>query len=113
MADKTFTANMEGIVMHPKDNVVTVLRDIKSGEQISFLVQTEIYQIKSIQDLDYGHKMAFKNIKNNEIVYKYGESIGKATQNISIGEHVHVHNMEGIRGRGDKQRVRRMENDND
>ncbi|PLS04890.1 UxaA family hydrolase [Neobacillus cucumis] len=103
MADKTFVSNLEGIVMHPKDNVVTVLRDIKKGEQICFMVQTEIYQIKSIQDLTFGHKMAFKTIQIGEIVYKYGESIGRATEHISIGEHVHVHNMEGIRGRGDQQ----------
>ncbi|MEH7414473.1 UxaA family hydrolase [Neobacillus drentensis] len=103
MADKTFVSNMEGIVMHPIDNVVTVLRDIKKGEQISFLVQTEIYKIKCIQDLNFGHKMAFKTIQIGETVYKYGESIGRATEDILTGEHVHVHNIEGIRGRGDKQ----------
>ena len=102
MEDKMFTVNMEGIVMHPKDNVVTVLKDIKNGEQISFFVQTKSYKIKSIQDLTYGHKLAFKNIQKGEIVYKYGEPIGKATQTISIGEHIHVHNIEGIRGRGDQ-----------
>jgi altronate dehydratase small subunit len=75
MADKTFVSNMEGIVMHPKDNVVTVLRDIKKGEQISFLVLTEEYKIKCIQELNFGHKMAFKTIQNSEIVYKYGERL--------------------------------------
>ncbi|VFS54652.1 Uncharacterised protein [Leminorella grimontii] len=34
-------------------------------------------------------------------VYKYGESIGRATQAIELGEHVHVHNVESERGRGD------------
>ncbi|WP_202171271.1 UxaA family hydrolase [Bacillus sp. USDA818B3_A] len=113
MAEKTFVPNMEGIVMHPKDNVVTVLRDIKNGEQICFMVQTEIYQIKSLQDLNFGHKMAFKTIRNSEIVYKYGESIGRATADISIGEHVHVHNIEGIRGRGDQKNDKENVNGND
>ncbi len=34
-------------------------------------------------------------------VYKYGESIGRATQEIKSGDYVHVHNVESERGRGD------------
>ena len=33
---------------------------------------------------------------------KYGEVIGAATRDIRVGEHVHVHNVEGKRGRGDR-----------
>jgi altronate dehydratase small subunit len=33
---------------------------------------------------------------------KYGLSIGTASQNIKAGDHVHVHNVESNRGRGDK-----------
>jgi altronate dehydratase small subunit len=36
-------------------------------------------------------------------VIKYGETIGLATSDISPGEHVHVHNVEGQRGRGDRR----------
>jgi altronate dehydratase small subunit len=32
---------------------------------------------------------------------KYGEIIGKATTDIKPGQHVHVHNVAGTRGRGD------------
>jgi len=35
-------------------------------------------------------------------VLKYGEVIGRATTRIEAGELVHVQNMEGCRGRGDK-----------
>jgi len=33
---------------------------------------------------------------------KYGETIGSATEYIKQGDHVHVHNVEGLRGRGDR-----------
>lgn len=32
---------------------------------------------------------------------KYGESIGRANEDIAFGEYVHIHNMEAMRGRGD------------
>ncbi len=31
------------------------------------------------------------------------QPFGAATLSIPVGEHVHVHNIEGIRGRGDKR----------
>ncbi len=34
-------------------------------------------------------------------VIKYGEIIGRATCDIDVGDHVHVHNVESQRGRGD------------
>jgi len=34
---------------------------------------------------------------------KYGEPIGIATRDIRSGQHVHVHNLESARGRGDKE----------
>jgi altronate dehydratase small subunit len=40
-------------------------------------------------------------ISKGQDVLKYGEVIGQATQDISEGKHVHVHNVESLRGRGD------------
>ncbi|MDQ6598863.1 SAF domain-containing protein [Bacillus salipaludis] len=41
-----------------------------------------------------------------EDILKYGEVIGLATTDIEPGEHVHIHNLEGKRGRGDKVEVK-------
>jgi altronate dehydratase small subunit len=35
------------------------------------------------------------------LIHKYGQMIGRASAAIAAGEHVHVHNVEGVRGRGD------------
>ena len=42
-----------------------------------------------------------KKISKGENLIKYGEAIGQATQDIEEGQHVHVHNVESLRGRGD------------
>ena len=48
-----------------------------------------------------------KNIDSGENIIKYGEIIGKASKPIKTGEHVHVHNIESTRGRGDLEADRR------
>ena len=40
-----------------------------------------------------GHKYALKDIKEGDYVIKYGEIIGRATQDIAKGEWVHTHNV--------------------
>ncbi|MBR2341633.1 MAG: altronate dehydratase [Clostridia bacterium] len=40
-----------------------------------------------------GHKYALKDIKQGDYVIKYGEIIGRATQDIAEGEWVHTHNV--------------------
>ncbi len=41
-----------------------------------------------------GHKFALKNIKKGEYIVKYGEIIGRATQDVVKGEWVHTHNVQ-------------------
>ena len=40
-----------------------------------------------------GHKAARGSIRRGELVIKYGEAIGRATQDIAPGEWVHTHNL--------------------
>lgn len=80
------------------DNVVTCLRTLINGEEVT--VCGKRYIVK--QDIPQFHKMAIEDIKKGSAVYKYGQIIGLATYDISAGEYVHVHNVESTRGRGDK-----------
>lgn len=43
------------------------------------------------------HKVALEDILKGEEVTEYGRTIGVATENISSGEHVHTHNLKGLR----------------
>ncbi len=51
--------------------------------------------------IPFGFKMAVTGIARGAQVIKYGESIGIASRDISPGQLVHIHNIEGARGRGD------------
>lgn len=83
------------IIVNEKDNVATALRDLKKGEEVA--------NVKLQGDITGGHKFALKNIKKDELIIKYAEAIASASCDISAGEWVHIHNIVGIRGRGDKE----------
>jgi altronate dehydratase small subunit len=90
------------IVIDSKDNVATALQSLKKGTLIRTAVGEWQVDTTIAQDIPYGHKVAIKDIKKGTAVIKYGEVIGLATENIEKGYLVHVHNVEGNRGRGDK-----------
>lgn len=90
------------VVDEEKDNVATILStEIVAGMTIPVSVGGRELQIKVNADIPYGHKVAIKAIKKGETVYKYGLSIGTASADIQVGDHVHIHNIEPNRGRGD------------
>lgn len=86
---------MNLVKVNEKDNVATLLKNFLKGSMAG--------DITLLDDISKGHKIALKDIKKGEYIIKYGEYIGIASMDIKKGEHVHVHNIEGIRGRGDKE----------
>lgn len=87
------------VVINPKDNVATTLKDLKKGQSITIEVGGIKLEIVLLNTIPFGHKIALREITKGEDVVKYGEVIGRATQDIDIGEHVHIHNVESKRGR--------------
>lgn len=75
------------------DNVATALLPLHKGE--------EALGVTILEDIPQGHKFATAIIHKGEAVIKYDAHIGVATENIQPGMWVHVHNIEGERGRGD------------
>ena len=88
---------MHALLMHPADNVAVAAVDLAAGQT----VQVADEAIPVIQAIPFGHKLARRAIGRGEIVIKYGQPIGRAVADIAAGEHVHVHNIESLRGRGD------------
>jgi len=86
---------LQAIILDQKDNVTTVLTDIKKGEQVS-CGETKITALTAVRA---GHKLALKSIKKGEDVIKYGYPIGRASRAIRAGEHVHTHNLQSMRGK--------------
>ncbi|MFD9625400.1 UxaA family hydrolase [Peribacillus muralis] len=85
------------------DNVAVTLQDVPPKTVVIVNFSKDIpLRITIKEQISFGHKFAVRPIKKGDEILKYGEIIGKATRDIEEGEHVHVHNLEGIRGRGDK-----------
>ena len=91
------------IILHAKDNVGIIKKDVKEGDTI--IVKKEKFRnsIKVKENIPFRFKIALKDIHIGDKIIKSGEIIGKACHEIKKGEMVHVHNIEGLRGRGDLQ----------
>jgi len=92
------------IVINEQDNVATVIGCAQAGQEVPLAGETSLQTVRAASDLPFGHKLALQPIAAGEKVIKYGHSIGTASQDISPGQHVHIHNMESDRGRGDLNR---------
>src|ERR1700680_1316031 len=75
--------------IHRDDNVLIVVvpgkpgdRDIVDGREIVFA-----------QNVAIGHKVAARDIKAGEKVYKCGVPIGSAKEMIPAGPHMHLHTL--------------------
>ena len=73
------------IRLHPLDNVVVSARRLMKGQRVE--------TVSARDDIPAGHKVAVVAIAAGQPVFKYGQVIGVATQDISPGAHVHVHNL--------------------
>ncbi|ATC24502.1 altronate dehydratase [Caulobacter vibrioides] len=82
----------------PRDHVATALRDLACGESVS--AHGEHFIVRA--DVPKGHKIATRVVRSGDDVLKYGWPIGRATADIAVGDHVHVHNvitrLEGVEG---------------
>ncbi len=91
----------DALAIKQQDNVATAIRDIPAGKPAEVGVGEENVRVTVNTNISFGHKFALRQIRNGEEILKYGTVIGRATQDIQPGDHVHVHNVESTRGRGD------------
>ena len=95
-------ATRKAIVMEANDNVATVVEPIDAPGEIVVEVAGGRIAVHISDNIPFGHKFAIRDIPAGSLVIKYGEPIGVARIDIKAGEHVHVHNQESKRGRGDQ-----------
>ncbi|MEA4876240.1 altronate dehydratase family protein [Anaerorhabdus sp.] len=84
--------NKKFIKINASDNVIVIVDNVKKDE----VIEVDSQSIQILQDTTLGHKIAFKNINENENIIKYGENIGVATTAIKTGEWVHTHNCKTV-----------------
>ncbi len=88
------------IVLNVADNVATLLEAGRAGADCT-LQGARTGVVRLAADVPLAHKIALRDLGKGEEVIKYGEVIGRATADIVVGAHAHVHNIESLRGRGD------------
>ena len=84
------------IVHDENDSVgVVTVEGLKAQDTLTgwIMDQDKLVDIKIKDDIPIGHKLAIKNMNKDDTVIKYGVDIGRTISNISVGEHLHVHNV--------------------
>jgi altronate dehydratase small subunit len=88
--------------LNAKDNVAMALDNLSKGIVAEIACNDGSKSTVTLnEDIPFGFKFAVRPIANGEPILKYGQVIGVASAAINPGTLVHVHNVEGTRGRGD------------
>ena len=84
------------ILLHePDDDVGVAVRDIQSGDEVGAVTLEGVFvtNVKLVNDVPLGHKVAMKDIAQGKDVIEYGRVIGMASQAAPRGSHVHTHDL--------------------
>ena len=85
----------KAVIMTAADSVAIALDDLASGDRVKIrsLLQEIVGELKVSDSVPYGHKLPVKPVAKGAEVIKDSEVIGVASQPISPGQHVHIHNI--------------------
>lgn len=75
--------------IHRADNVLIVVRSVKPGDREVI----DGHDVVFTQEIAIGHKVAARDIRAGEKVYKCGVPIGSAKEKVPAGGHIHLHNL--------------------
>ncbi len=101
-------ADRKAVLLHEKDNVANLTEDAEAGDTVVLVGSTEKVERLSVSEkIPFGFKVAIRDIAKDEKILKYGQPMGVASADILAGSLVHIHNVEGARGRGDRQETER------
>ena len=75
--------------VHPKDNVLVALTDLKAGQLVGY--QGSNYQL--VDDVDAKHKFYTQDMQAGEEVYMYGTLVGKIQFPVKLGTRMTTDNL--------------------
>ena len=93
--EKAESIAKKALIMAAADGVAIALDDLVAGDRVKIksLLQETVDEFKVSGPVPYGHKLSVGPLAKGSEVIKNGEVIGVASQPISRGEHVHIHNI--------------------
>lgn len=71
--------------INEKDNVAVALEDLAAGHSEQ--------GITLLSDVPFGHKVLLTDLSKGDTVIKYGNPIGRVTENMKKGSYIHSHNL--------------------
>ncbi len=84
-------------IVHDKADTVgvVVVEDVKPGKELTgwIMENDETIQLKSLDAVPLGHKIALKDLKPGDTAVKYGNDVGRIVAQVAQGQHVHIHNL--------------------
>ncbi len=75
--------------IHPADNVLVALKDLKAGEKVQYNGSSIILP----HPVPAKHKFVIQNVQENQEIYMYGVLVGKALSPIPAGAPIGTHNV--------------------
>ena len=83
------------LVHESSDTVGVATVDIKANETATglYMDSQQKIELKVLQEIPLGHKVALKDHQATDTVLKYGHDIGKVVEEIKTGQQVHIHNL--------------------
>jgi hypothetical protein len=78
------------ILLHPDDNVLVCRAPAAAGQTVSI----DGAPVVLATAIEVGHKIARRDLKPGDKIFKYGAPIGSMTEAAKTGAHIHMHNMQ-------------------
>jgi (2R)-sulfolactate sulfo-lyase subunit alpha len=83
------------LVHDHKDNCgVVVVENLKANTEMLGVITHDNSDFRMVakMDIPIGHKVALKDLKKGDTIWKYGQDIGLIKADVKKGEHLHIHN---------------------
>ena len=81
------------IIKQDKDNVAVVADKVKKGDLVSCRLGDHVVEVTALEEIPIYHKICLADLKKGDIVIKYGEGIGRVTDDVKKGRYIHIHNL--------------------
>ena len=83
------------LIHEEADSVGVATVDLQAGETAKglYMDSQQQVEVKALDDIPLGHKIAMIDHRVDDAVIKYGADIGKVVADIQKGGHVHTQNL--------------------
>ncbi|EGJ45867.1 altronate hydrolase [Ruminococcaceae bacterium D16] len=88
--------NVNALLMHEQDNVVTCVQDVAAGEDVVYQKGGELCRLTARENIPAYHKAALADLSEGSDVMKYGQLIGRTIAPIQAGGWVSHENIRSV-----------------